>query len=201
MNSNLNDFLINQGLSISPAVGKMEGYLSESQKKQFCDRLKTYLKLEKIAEIGFNAGHSTENFLTCCPNLKSLVSFDLGVYPCTDPCSDYLKSRFGEKFHFVKGDSKQTIPSYVNNYPTEKFDLIYIDGDHNYEPCMTDLINCALLATHETILWIDDYDYFAVFSAVHEQVHLGLIELLGVYESDDPKTGKRCWVEAKYILK
>lgn len=200
MTSPLDQLLLDHGFCLEPEGGmRAEGYMTNSQKVQFQSRLKTYSPLHTIAEIGLNAGHSAENFLLSCPDLKQLVSFDLCFYKYTDHAVDYLKKHYGEKFHFIKGDSRKTVNDYAKNYLKKPFDLIYIDGNHLYDCCLADLLNCANIARSGTILWMDDYQYLPVFMAVHEQVHAGLIEIIQIHESQDPTGGIRCWVEAKYL--
>lgn len=200
MTSPLDQLLLDHGFSLGPNGGsRAEGYLTESQKLQFQNRLKTYPPIQTIAEIGLNAGHSAENFLISCPDLKKLVSFDLCFYEYTDYAVDYLQKNYGCKFHFIKGDSRQTVNEHAKDYPEKTFDLIYIDGNHLYDCCLADLLNCANIAHSGTILWMDDYQYLPVFLAIHEQVHAGLIELIDIHESMDPIGGLRCWAEAKYL--
>jgi hypothetical protein len=201
MNSPLDQLLLDHGFPANPDGGpRLEGYMTPGQKKQFCDCLKTYPRLERIAEIGLNAGHSAENFLESCPNLKQFVSFDLCFHDYTLYCIDYLQNQYKEKFHFVKGDSRKTVKEYAKQHPEKTFDLIYIDGNHVHECCTADLINCQSIAHPGTFVWIDDYQYLSVFLAVHEQAHAGLIEIVGIHETKDLEGSHRCWVEAKYLF-
>lgn len=40
---------------------------------------------------------------------------------------------------------------------TDKLDWIYIDGDHSYEGCYKDLVNCLRVMNHNAIIFGDDY--------------------------------------------
>ena len=51
-----------------------------------------------------------------------------------------------------EGDSKVT----VRCMPDDHFDLIYIDGDHNYQGCLADLQNCYEKVKHSG--WIAGHD-------------------------------------------
>ena len=151
-------------------------------------------------EIGFNAGHSAENFFTDCPDLKLFVTFDLVTRPYTPVAVQYFLQNFKERFHFIKGNSLTKVPEYAQKFPNEKFDLIYIDGNHAYEYCLRDIINCEALATVDTLLWVDDYLSSASKKAVDECEKKGVIKIISINPSWD-SAGERCWVEARYLFK
>ena len=110
----------------------------------------------KILEIGFNAGFSAELFLK---NTNSyLYSFDIGEH-----FNSYLKfgkmfinHKFPNRHTLVFGDSTESIPRFIENNFDIKFDIIFIDGGHDYEIAIADLINCKKLSHSNTILIMDD---------------------------------------------
>jgi predicted O-methyltransferase YrrM len=109
-----------------------------------------------IMEIGFNAGNSSELFLK---NSNAYIySFDIGEH-----FNSYLKYgkmfinyKFPNRHTLVFGDSRESIIKFHNNHPDKKFDIIFIDGGHDYEIAISDLLNCRNLAHQGTILIMDD---------------------------------------------
>jgi FkbM family methyltransferase len=113
---------------------------------------------KSIMEIGFNGGHSALLFLSITPPETKVVSFDLGEYA-------YV---FAAKRHtLVTGDSTTTIPNYEEQVahrlkiketaPPLKFDLIFIDGGHQDDIPLKDILNSQRLARDDkTIVAIDD---------------------------------------------
>jgi predicted O-methyltransferase YrrM len=195
----LEHYLGYYGFQLSPAPSeKNEGYISDAQKAQFIERLNAYPNIKKIAEIGLNAGHSAENFFSCCNRLEKFVSFDLSEYAYTQVAVDYFFRNYKERFEFVRGDSQKTVPSYFHHFPEQTFDLIYIDGGHFYTNCINDIKNCKKLAHPNTILWIDDFfEGGETQRAILECESEGIIQIVGVNEATDHARIRR-WVEAIY---
>ncbi len=180
-----------------------DGYISQAQKDQFTNQLAKYPHIEKIAEIGFNAGHSAEHFFSQCKNLKIFAAFDLNCYPCTKHSVEYFYQIYAERFVFVQGDSLTTVPELGQKFPYLKFDLIYIDGSHHFERALADIINAKKIAHGDTLLWIDDVEIDEqnpVALAVKFADTLGLIKIEEFFHSIDPHSGKRQWIQAKIIL-
>ena len=111
-----------------------------------------------MMEIGFNAGHSAEIFLKNNSKL-TLVSFDLGIYDYTNIAKEYIDMTYPNRHILILGDSTKTVPSFINNNNKTKFDIIFIDGGHDYEIAHKDLNNCMKLAHEDTIVILDDTNY------------------------------------------
>lgn len=77
-------------------------------------------------------------------------------------------------------------------------DLIYIDGNPQYEAVLSDINNCKALTHKDTILWLDDYNGMSEDRAINYCCNMGLIKILKVHNSFDSIAGERCWVEARY---
>jgi predicted O-methyltransferase YrrM len=106
-------------------------------------------------EIGFNAGHSADMFLKNNPEMN-LTSFDLGNHDYTLIGKEYIDKTFPGRHTLIIGDSRLSIPKYINDHPDKKFDFIFIDGGHDYEVAKLDIENCKNLAMSDSILIIDD---------------------------------------------
>jgi len=144
------------------------------------------LNFKYILEIGFNAGHSADSFLSS--SLAHVTSFDIQMNPYIDHCKKYIDRKYPTRHTLIIGDSKETIPLYAKLYPNAKFDLIFIDGDHSFEGAFQDIINCKQLAHKDTLLIIDDvivnsnaHAEFTVgpTNACREALNNNIIELKG----------------------
>jgi FkbM family methyltransferase len=134
------------------------------------DRLREFVtkrQPKSIMEIGFNAGHSALLFLAITPPTTKVVSFDLGEYAYVFAAKRYIDSVFPGRHTLVTGDSTVTIPKYEehvahrmknpNTAPPLRFDIIFIDGGHQNDIPMKDILNSQRLASGvDTIVAIDD---------------------------------------------
>ncbi|HSX12795.1 MAG TPA: class I SAM-dependent methyltransferase, partial [Chlamydiales bacterium] len=111
-----------------------------------------------------------------------------------DAAVDFLSHEYGDRFCFIAGDSTTTVPQFALDENETKFDLIYIDGNHSYLGCLTDIVNCQKIATKRSLIWIDDYESYEVKQAVEKCV------LDGILVVDQVHTEDRHWLEAHYRL-
>lgn len=111
-----------------------------------------------VMEIGFNAGHSAEIFLQNNKNL-TLTSFDLGAHNYVMAAKEYIDVTYPNRHKLIFGDSRITVPHYSQNNKDIKFDIIFIDGGHQYEIAKADMENCFHLAHKDTIVIIDDTNF------------------------------------------
>lgn len=143
---NLNDIWIEEGYT-----GQLPEQVSLLKKI-----IKDY-KVESVLEIGFNAGVSSDLFLSVTS--QDVVSFDIGLHAYYKFGKSYIDKKFPNRHNLILGDSKDTIPEYIVSNPSKKFDLIFIDGGHDLETAESDLFNCKDLSHNDTIVIMDDTVY------------------------------------------
>lgn len=97
-------------------------------------------KPKKVLEIGAFYGATLWNWIEYNDNLETLISIDLPIPPSDGRYKEMLKSRAlwkgwtdanNVKFVDIQGDSHAQ--STLDKVKYEKFDFIFIDGDHTYE--------------------------------------------------------------------
>lgn len=193
-------FLRSRGFSLHPLRNEEnDGYMSPAQKRQFSRQLARYPRIRRIAEIGFNAGHSAEHFFAERPELELLLSFDMNNYPCTRHAAEYFYHTYKNRFALVPGDSLATIPELHRQHPALRFDLIYIDGCHRFEWAVGDVMNAQTIAHDQTIVWIDDVNKRnEVSAAVKFLESVGIIRIERRFHSHDPDYGSRNWIQARF---
>jgi hypothetical protein len=146
---NITNFLNSKGLF------NFEGF-SQQIPPQVTDLINLTNKSNiNVMEIGFNAGHSAEVFLENNKTLN-LTSFDIGWHNYVSVAKEYIDTTYPDRHTLILGDSRITIPQYILNNKDKKFDVIFIDGGHDYEIAKADLENCFHLAHENTIVILDD---------------------------------------------
>jgi len=110
--------------------------------------------VKNILEIGFNAGHSSELFLS--HSLANVVSFDLNQRPCVDIAKKYIDTKFPLRHTLIKGDSTKMVPEYYKNNKNITFDIIFINRGLQYDIAYSDICNCKLISHKDTIVIVDD---------------------------------------------
>lgn len=119
--------------------------------------------INKICEIGFNAGHSSLLMLLGRSDYDiQYTIFDICGHKYVKYCYDYLSSIFKNvHFEFIEGDSTITMPKYIasNINSIGTYDLVHVDGGHS-DICITnDMINASKLVKKGGVIIIDDTNF------------------------------------------
>jgi len=130
-----------------------EGHSHEQQSKDLIELTKK--PGIDVMEIGFNAGHSADTFLKHNPQL-TLTSFDIGGHDYVLPGKTYIDTTYPNRHTLLLGDSRSSVPNYIRENKGKTFDVIFIDGGHDYEVISFDIEHCKKLSHKDTIVIVDD---------------------------------------------
>jgi predicted O-methyltransferase YrrM len=108
-----------------------------------------------MMEIGFNAGHSADLLLSANAD-STLISFDIGTHDYGKKGKEYIDKTYPNRHTLIIGSSIDTIPQFIIDNPEVKFDLLFIDGAHNYDICKQDFLNCYKMALPDNVVIMDD---------------------------------------------
>ncbi len=128
-----------------------------------------------MLEIGLNAGHSAGFVLECNETIK-FTSIDIAAHAYTPICADYLSSRYGSRFRFLKGDSTKVFP--LRYFEFTDVDLIHIDGGHGLDVCWADLVHAVFLPNTSgrvRHIILDDTGHAPIREAVIEFINRGYL--------------------------
>lgn len=160
-----------------------------------------------IGEIGFNAGFSTQTFLRYRPGTR-VVSFDLVEHGYTKVAKKIVDAEFPDRHTLIAGDSTVTVPRFARENPDVRFDLVFIDGGHDYHVAKADIGNMRALCSQTTAVIIDDLTPWRTWGAGPtrawtEAVAEGLIEQQEIFQDGRRvdvarPPGKRVWALGRY---
>ena len=127
-----------------------------------------------MLEIGVNGGHSALISLMANPKLHPF-SVDICSHRYTVLATEYLKTRFGRRFHFRAGDSREVLPSLALERSRLTFDLIHVDGGHTPGIAIADLNNAIRMAAPNASLIMDDINAPTLNGVVELVISLGYL--------------------------
>ncbi|AQT79313.1 hypothetical protein B1R94_08590 [Mycolicibacterium litorale] len=163
-----------------------------------------------IGEIGFNAGFSSFAFLSASPDTQ-VVSFDLGEHGYSKLAKQLIDKKFPNRHTLVVGDSTKIVPDYKSTHPDLRFDLVFIDGGHQYEVAKADIENMRAFCTEKTAVVMDDLTPWLSWGegpmrAWTEAIESGMVRQEEMFKDGQPVAvmeppGKRSWALGRYIPK
>jgi predicted O-methyltransferase YrrM len=107
--------------------------------------------MRNVAEIGFNYGYSARAMLDAGPDVR-VTSFDIGIHDCVRPAKRMIDIDYPGRHSLIVGDSRETVPAWTG----ERFDLLFVDGGHDYETVRADLANAPGAVRPGGLVMIDD---------------------------------------------
>ncbi len=116
---------------------------------------------KNILELGFNAGHSALLLLLGAQPDTEFTFVDIGIHPYIAPCFQYLRSHFPAANFILLGDSRLYLPQVVlKDGQREIYDIIHMDGGHDKDCVLNDMILLYLLLKKGGYMIVDDADGF-----------------------------------------
>ena len=118
-----------------------------------------HFEAPSILEVGVDRGVMTFPILTHLSKFKDLFTY-VGIDIMIQESVKLMTQMFGEPIskstYFIEDSSLNALPSLVKS--NMKFDLILLDGDHNYHTVAQELKYVNDLTHDKSIVIIDDYD-------------------------------------------
>lgn len=132
-----------------------EAYNGSKTKFMYKNVLEWPHPISNMCEIGFNVGHSATLMLEAVPTAK-MWSFDLGLRPRERIAKDMMQKVYGNRFHYIKGDSLKTIPRFRSAHPEFSCDIFLVDGMKSLEGRKADVENVCKMVSKHSILFFDE---------------------------------------------
>lgn len=139
--------------------GWSKSYDISTQSKQ-ANLFKLAKQVSTVLEIGVFDGSSALILLMANKKLK-VVGIDICEDDYPEKSVNILNKYFSDRYTLLKGKSSEVMCKL-----DQKFDLIHIDANHNYEFVCNDIENSRRLSHEDTLLVFDDSDNFGVKMAL-----------------------------------
>lgn len=151
MSSNYNEFLSH----IFQLNIKM-GSVTQSQCAFIREFLNSHPEIETIFETGFHIGLSAATMMDTRPSIK-IISSDIFWFDYTAKAKLYLDIYYPNRHILLAGNSVNTIPTFIQQFPTFQPDFVFIDGGHERPVPLLDLYYILSHIKPGTWVMVDDY--------------------------------------------
>lgn len=136
-----------------------------------------------ILELGFNRGVSALMWLFNTSDECKLHSIDLRSKETVSKSLEYINSLFGDRFNYSHLDHSVLTEDFVEMAGmVNKYDLIFIDGDHTYNGIFRDTENA--LRMNPKFIAFDDYFHRAHGHDTQRVIKHFELEVLEEYKVD-----------------
>lgn len=162
-----------------------EGSSVQGQIDYDYDLLSLYPNITKILEIGMNMGISAATFLSVRPDIH-VTSVDICEHEYVEKCKLILDQQFPGRHTLIKGNSLMVVPKIPT---TEKYDLIFVDGNHKEPYPLLDIQNILPYCHKDTFIMVDDvcdkYGKEGVYQALDQLTDENKIKFIEKVDAED----------------
>ncbi len=164
---------------------KSEGSSIQAQIEYDYDLIHGYPNIKNILEIGMNMGISAATFLSVRPDIR-VTSVDICSHDYVEKCKAILDTQFPGRHTLLKGNSLMVVPQIPT---TEKYDLIFVDGNHQEPYPLLDIQNILPYCHEETFVMVDDvcdaYGKEGVYQALDQLTDENKIKFIEQVSAED----------------
>ncbi len=134
-----------------------DGHMNEDQ-RDFFVRVLSETKPRACLEVGFASGRSAVTTLVAArPDVLVSIDASLDYIPGARAHAERLAARF-PNLRIVEGDSSQVLTAeFLARHFPRGIDFAFVDGDHTYAGCRSDLEAVIGALNPTAIVLVDDY--------------------------------------------